>query len=322
MFLLRVSLLLFSAQICVGCQIPGNALCWLFDYDLVVGEGCCGGSYCFPYPYDGGKDSFCQFIERLKEGAFCGNRIGICEDGLTCDLVATVPTCKKNTAATTATTPAVIITTPVDNGSCQKPGQALCYLAEYEVSVGNPCCADADCVVYPGDASGDKFCQFKDPIEEGDFCGNMVGVCAEGFTCSSNICTASAANCALLDVVCYSPTTVPIGCCDPTNKCLTDPSNTNRFTCQVQRDDCAATDTPCFLPDVDPPFVTTCCDPSEKCLPRPPLTEDFIMSFTCQGSCATNNEVCFSTTVLKDCCPGLTCTDDGKPSTTNTYTCK
>ena len=40
----------------------------------MVGEPCCEGSACLPYPWDGSRDNFCQYIARLKEGQFCGVR--------------------------------------------------------------------------------------------------------------------------------------------------------------------------------------------------------------------------------------------------------
>ena len=58
-------------------------------------------------------------------------------------------------------------------GPCQEPGNAICYLAAFDLVVGDPCCPGTDCLPYPLDSvdNVDNFCQYLDPIQDGDFCG-------------------------------------------------------------------------------------------------------------------------------------------------------
>ena len=81
------------------CREPGNAICFLAEFGLTVGDPCCEGSTCQTYPYGGTKDSFCLYDEGIKEGESCAvgkqetgaisgilfqDRTGVCEGSLTC----------------------------------------------------------------------------------------------------------------------------------------------------------------------------------------------------------------------------------------------
>jgi len=156
------------------CQSPGNAVCYLSEFDMIVGGLCCPGSACLPYPGD--QNNFCQQMEFLGEGEYCGNKVGMCEAGLNC----IGNTCQDMNG---------ILTPAPAPGTCQKPGDALCYFDDFGLDVGDPCCEGSECLVYPGDTQGNKFCQFTDKIAEGGFCGNRVGSCDAGLTCTDNLCT-------------------------------------------------------------------------------------------------------------------------------------
>merc|ERR1711887_158744 len=100
MLLTSLIISLTLATLCQGqCQTPGNALCWLAAEDLIIGDPCCPGSACFPHPSDS-PNNFCQYIDKIPEGGFCGDRVGICEDGTVC----IADTCTKGTTTTTTAT--------------------------------------------------------------------------------------------------------------------------------------------------------------------------------------------------------------------------
>merc|ERR1712212_105681 len=119
------------ATLCQGqCQTPGNAICWLAAAGLDVGDPCCPGSACFPHPSDS-PNSFCQYLDRIPEGGFCGDRVGICEDGTVC----IADTCTKGT--TTATTASTITAT-----TCADLGET-CFDPTLPAAVIE-CCDSAD----------------------------------------------------------------------------------------------------------------------------------------------------------------------------------
>ena len=77
--------------------------------------------------------------------------------------------CSPGTATTTTTT-----TTTTEAGSgCQQPGNTLYYMSEYDIPVGDPCCAGSMCLPWFGEygKAVDNFCQLSNPIQEGKFCG-------------------------------------------------------------------------------------------------------------------------------------------------------
>jgi len=152
-------------------------LCYSSEYDLVIGEPCCPGSTCFPWTGNYAKsfDNFCQFIDPLPEGEFCGNRVGICADGLSC--IGDI--CMPGTTTTTS------------EGPCQQPGSSVggaqcSYFSDgIEHSMGDPCCPGSECLAYgtPTETSYYKYCLLPDPLAEGDDCANKVGECGPNLEC-------------------------------------------------------------------------------------------------------------------------------------------
>ena len=206
------------------CQTPGNAICWLAAEDLVVGDPCCPGSACFPHPSDS-PNSFCQYLDRIPEGGFCGvrlkyniivinhfdqDRVGICEDGTvciadTCTKGTTTATTVSTTTATTSTTASgettvsgatTVSSAPTVADDCAAT-DAVCFSATVSIK---PCCVTTDnCRHDNSDPAGTYKCH-TDCIQSGG--------------------------------VCYDGTTPPKSCCDSTDKCMPDPSDPTKFTCQ------------------------------------------------------------------------------------------
>ena len=61
-------------------------------------------------------------------------------------------------------------TIPGEADTCQEPGDAICYLAEFNIIVGDPCCAESACLPFP----------FGDPIETNNFCQFLAKIPADG----------------------------------------------------------------------------------------------------------------------------------------------
>merc|ERR1712098_1002989 len=247
------------------CQTPGNALCWLAEEDLIVGDPCCAGSFCLPHP-DDSINSFCQYIERIPEGGFCGDRVGICEDGTVC----IDDTCTKGTAASTTptTTPT---TTPSSGGGGDTADcaatDAVCYSPTVDIK---PCCVETD------------------------KCGRNDDDPANTFKCR--------ADCAKSNEVCYDgSTTPPKTCCDTEDKCQPKAGSNTEFTCQSTAG-CAANGETCFDGD-NPASVLECCEKGATCSDCS-VTKQLLCK--CKGDCALKDEACYDPTTdppkIKSCC--------------------
>ena len=63
----------YSFLLEVVCQAPGNAICYLPEFDIIVDDPCCANSACLPYPfgYPAEQNNFCQFIARIAQDGDC-----------------------------------------------------------------------------------------------------------------------------------------------------------------------------------------------------------------------------------------------------------
>merc|ERR1711915_866986 len=170
------------------CQEPGNAVCWLAEYDLIVGDPCCTPySACLPYPSDGSVDNFCQYLERIQEGEFCGNRVGLCANGLEC--ISNICVASSSTSASTSASTGTGSTT--SSGSCQIPGSVVggAKCSYFSNGVDNiywdPCCSGSECLPY--DSTEEpyfKYCMVPGLLGKGDYCLNKYGICEPGLVCN------------------------------------------------------------------------------------------------------------------------------------------
>ena len=57
----------------VDCQEPGDSICYLPEFDVIVGDPCCANSACLPYPIGDPVEpnNFCQFIKGIADGGDC-----------------------------------------------------------------------------------------------------------------------------------------------------------------------------------------------------------------------------------------------------------
>ena len=69
-FTILMNVLIIQGQTTDQCQNPGNAVCYLSEFDMIVGGLCCPGYACLPYPGD--PNNFCQQMQFLGEGEYCG----------------------------------------------------------------------------------------------------------------------------------------------------------------------------------------------------------------------------------------------------------
>merc|ERR1712106_767226 len=144
---------------------------------------------------------------------------------------------------------------------CQAPGNAICYLPEFDIIVGDPCCANSACLPYPFGypAEPDNFCQFIARIAQGGDCSDRKGVCAEGSRCDGLTCIAET-DCAMTGATCFEPGTDSIGCCLASDSCMPahDDASPYKFTCQ---NSCALPGEDCYATGVR----KGCCEADQAC---------------------------------------------------------
>merc|ERR1712013_768719 len=195
--------------------------------DLVLGDPCCPGSACLSPPLSDSPNSFCQYIDKITDGGFCGDHVGICEDGSVC----VADTCTKVTTTATTTPPTTVSGDKTVAEDCAAT-DAVCFSDTVDIK---PCCITTDiCRHDESDPAGTYKCQTD--------------------------CTQS-------NKVCYDGTAPPKSCCDSADKCLPDPTDTTgtKVTCHGTYMDSGETCFDPGLGN-DPPAIKSCCNPEAECV--------------------------------------------------------